>query len=115
MIWIKDFGIKIWDVKPAEKYVDLRASTSSKNKDGSWGASSNWFPRCVGKAAEQAGQFKRGDYVKVKRGYIANEPFEKDGVKKNVFKMTIIEFDQPEQKSQTDSNPVEGAADDLPY
>lgn len=113
MIWIENFGIKVWDVKPSEKFVDLRVSSSKKNKDGTWGTSSNWFPRCFGKAAQQAASFKRGDYVRVKKGYITNEAVEAEGKKHNVFNMTILEFDQPH--AQVEGNTTEGDTDGMPY
>lgn len=116
MIWLKDFNVKVWEVKPQEKYTDLRISTSKKEKDGSYGQSSNWFPRCVGKAANQAAKFKEGDYVRVKNARITNETYEKDGVKKRAFSMVIFEFEPMEKKGvNAESEALEGDTDDLPY
>lgn len=116
MIWVENFGMKVWSVTPNEKFVELRASTSKKNKDGSWGQSSNWYPHCVGKAAQQAAAFKTGDYVRVKRGYVTNESREVDGKKKSVFSFTVLEFEPPKSAGvPVDGNMTEGAADEMPY
>lgn len=74
-----DFRVYVKDVKPSEKYVDLRVSTSEKNSDGDY-IYSTWFPRAIGHAAEHIKKHnvKAGDRLIVKRAKFTNEDRGKD-------------------------------------
>lgn len=94
---------KVWSVDAKEKYTDLRISTSEKvEKDGNTSyINSNWFPRAVGKAHNQAKNFGQGDNVVITKAKMSNEPYEKDGQKRSAFKFVILEFESKEDTKAT--------------
>ena len=89
---------KVWKTDVKEKYTDLRISTSEKiEKNGETSyINSNWFARAIGKAHNQAKNFKEGDRVTITKAKLSNEPYEKDGEKRSAFKFVILEFESQE-------------------
>lgn len=94
MIYIDNSKVymKVWDIKPLEKYTDLRATTSEKKEDGSY-LNSSWFPRCIGHAHNKTKELAKGDTILVTRFKLTNEPYEKDGVKRSFFRMLVLDYE----------------------
>lgn len=107
---------KIWKIDKKEKYADLRISTSEKvEKDGNTSyINSNWFARAIGKAFNQLKDFEEGDRAVITKAKLSNEPYEKDGEKKSVFKFVIMEF-EPKEGAQTPVNADDDSEDSLPF
>lgn len=93
---------RVWNITPSEKYTDLRVSTSEKRQDGTY-ANSNWFFRCIGHAHNKAKELKANDYIKVTRLKISNEQYEKDGEKKNILRVIVMEFENANRNGQQSS------------
>lgn len=101
MIYFTDCYAKVWEVKTAEKYVDLKISTSEKDQSGEY-KYSHWFARCFGKASEAAGKIKEGDRIKILKGKVVNESYtDKDGNKKSFVKVIIIDFEKLDSEKST--------------
>lgn len=95
MFWIENAFAKVWKIESKEKYDDLRISTSEKdNREEGKFINSNWFARTIGHAHQQIanGEFKEGDRVKIVKGKVSNETYEKDGEKKSMLRVTILEL-----------------------
>lgn len=94
---------KVWKTDVKEKYTDLRISTSEKiEKNGETSyINSNWFARAIGKAHNQAKNFKEGDRVTITKAKLSNEPYEKDGEKRSAFKFVVLEFESKEDTKAT--------------
>ena len=95
MFWINDAFAKVWKIEKNDKYDDLRISTSEKdNREEGKYINSNWFARAIGKAHQQIanGEINDGDRVKIAKGKISNETYEKDGEKKSALRVLILEF-----------------------
>ena len=95
MFWIENAYAKVWKIESKEKYDDLRISTSEKdNREEGKFITSNWFARAIGHAHQQItnGEFKEGDRVKIVKGKVSNETYEKDGEKKSMLRVTILEL-----------------------
>ena len=109
---------KIWKIEAKEKYTDLRISTSERvEKDGNASyINSNWFARAIGKAHNQAKDLKEGDKVIITKAKLSNEPYEKDGQKKNVFKFVVLEFESSVSKDEnTAPANTSDSEEDLPF
>ncbi len=103
MIYFTNCYAKIWKIAPAEKYVDVRISTSEKDKDGKY-VNSNWFARCLGKAAEQISKFKEGDRIKINKGKVSNELYtDKNGDKKSALRVVIFDLESADSNGGTAS------------
>lgn len=93
--------IKVWKIDRKEKYTELRASTSEKNKDGTY-TNSNWFPRAIGPAHEALKNVNEGDTIYVKKAKFSNEPYTTpDGQKKSAFRFLIMELGEAQQPHQS--------------
>ena len=95
MFWIENAFAKVWKIESKEKYDDLRISTSEKdNREEGKFINSNQFARAIGHAHQQItnGEFKEGDRVKIVKGKVSNETYEKDGEKKSMLRVTILEL-----------------------
>lgn len=108
---------KVWNVEVKDKYTELRISTSEKvEKDGKKDyINSNWFARAVGKAHNQAKNFNKGDSVVITKAKLSNEPYEKDGQKKSVFKFVVLEFESKEETKAPEANNASDSEEDLPF
>ena len=117
-VFFKDQLAHVWDVKPQEKYVDLRITTSEKDKNGNY-VNSTWFPRVYGKAAEQAKKFNKGDRVRIASGRISNVSKKmEDGKYKSVLDFRIFSFGDSGDHSGdggVQGNPTDGGSEDMPY
>lgn len=105
----------IWDIKPSEKYTDIRISTSEKNRDGNY-VNSNWFARCIGKAHNQIKNFEVKDRAIILSGKVTNETYEKDGQKRSVLRVLIYDLEKNEPNTGTyePTGDIEDD-DDLPF
>ena len=96
---------KVWEVKrSAEKYIDLRISTSKKDKDGNYEQDFGAFVRLVGKARSEGEYLNVGDSFKILRCGVENH-YDKE--KKQTFTNYIIfeiETDD-EAKALEEENP----------
>ena len=108
---------KVWNVDVKEKYTDLRISTAEKvEKDGNTSyINSNWFPRAVGKAHNQAKNFNKGDNVVITKAKLSNESYEKDGQKRSSFKFVVLEFESAENTKAPEVNNTSDSEEDLPF
>lgn len=108
---------KVWNVEAKDKYTDLRISTSEKvDKDGEVSyINSNWFVRALGKAHNQAKTFNKGDNVVITKAKLSNEPYEKDGQKRSVFKFVVLEFESKEDTKAPEANSASDSEEDLPF
>lgn len=98
-IWFERVYAKIWEVKPSEKYSDIKLGTSekdTKDKDTKY-INSNWLGRAIGHAHQQivAGDVKAGDRVCIVKGKVTNEPFvdKKTGEKRSTPRVVMFEFE----------------------
>lgn len=103
---------RVWNITPADKYTDLRVSTSEKRQDGTY-ANSNWFFRCIGHAHNKAKELHENDYIKVTKLKLTNEQYEKDGQKRSALRVLVFEFEianrngqQPSKKQSNKSTPA---------
>ena len=108
MIFVKDkCYAKVWDAKPAEKYIDLRISTSEKKQDGTY-VYSNWFARAIGKAKDSLAGVAKGDNIEINCCKISNESYEKDGKKLSRLEFIILDANK---KDASGTAPVKKAVD----
>lgn len=94
MIYCTDTNYaKVWKVDKKEKYLDLRISTSEKNRDGSGYINSNWFARCIGHAFNTLkDDLKENDRILIKKAKFTNETYQADdGTKKSAFRFVILD------------------------
>lgn len=56
---------KVWEIKPKEKFAELKISTSKKNQEGEYQQDFSSYVRFLGKAFEKINQIKEGDMVKL--------------------------------------------------
>lgn len=108
--------VTFWEVtKSADKYSDVKLSSSTKDKDGNW-ESSNWFARFVGKAHNSISKLSEKDKIEITQGGIKKH-YDKDK-KKEYFNMVVFDFNvMGEKKSDDDFVTVESddSSDDLPF
>ena len=83
---------KVWKIKKEEKYLDLQATTSEKNQDGTY-INSGWFPRVIGHAFNSLKDtLKEGDRICITKSKFTNERYTaKDVTVKSAFKFLILE------------------------
>lgn len=95
---------KVWEVKrSAEKYIDLRISTSKKDKDGNYEQDFGGFVRLIGKARSEGEYLNVGDSFKILRCGVENH-YDKE--KKQTFTNYIIfELEADEAKNLEEENP----------
>ena len=115
-VFFKDTWAKLWDVKPAEKYTDLRITTSEKDKEGNY-VNSTWFPRVFGSVADQFKKMQQGDRFKITSGKIANVPYKlEDGKIRSRLEFRIFSIDAGSSGGgDQKANPVDGSDNDMPY
>lgn len=90
MIFFRDCYAKVWDVQVNEKYVDLRISTSEKDKNEQY-VNSNWFARCIGQAYEPSTHLNKGDRIKITKGKVTNELHTNNqGEKKSYLRVVVL-------------------------
>ena len=95
---------KVWEVKTiADKYTDLRISTSKKVEEGKYVQDFGGFVRLVGKAHQDGQYLTDGDSFKIVRCGVENS-YNKE--KKQTYTNYIIfEIEADEKKDETDENP----------
>lgn len=128
MILVKDQKqyMKVWDIKPAEKYTDIRVSTSEKKEDGSY-ENSSWFVRCIGHAHNKIKEVKERDTIIANRFRLTNtQGTAKDGTKRSYFRFVLLDFElaqglgRPQNNTPAPEAPQQTAADeasedDMPF
>ena len=102
MIFCKDkIYAKVWSIKKEDKYIDLRISTSEKDRDGNY-VNSTWFPRLIGHAFNSLkDELKEGDRLIITKSKFTNESYTKDGVVKSSFKFVVLEAEIDAPASET--------------
>lgn len=102
MIFCKDkIYAKVWSIKKEDKYIDLRISTSEKDRDGNY-VNSTWFPRLIGHAFNSLkDELKEGDRLIITKSKLTNESYTKDGVVKSSFKFVVLEAEIDVPASET--------------
>lgn len=106
MIFIHDkIYAKVWSVQKSEKYIDLQATTSEKDKDGNY-INSGWFPRLIGHAFNSLKDtIKEGDTIIITKSKMTNERYEDaEGNKKSRFRFVVLEASIAEQKKPGEAN-----------
>ena len=90
---------KVWEVKRIEeKYIDLRISTSKKDKDGNYEQDFGGFVRLVGKARTEGEYLNVGDSFKIVRCGVENRY---DNEKKMTYTNFIVfELEIQEKKAE---------------
>ena len=106
-----DVYAKVWGVDKAEKYLEVKFSTSEKQQDGTY-RYSKWFGRFIGHAFNALKDtLKEGDKIKITKCKMTNEGYtDKEGNKKFSFRLVVMEAElegQSEQPTQTPTAPVE--------
>ena len=103
-------------MKPAEKYTDLRITTSEKDKEWNY-VNSTWFPRVFGSVADQFKKMQQGDRFKITSGKLANVPYKlEDGKIRSRLEFRIFSIDAGSSGGEDQqANPVDGSDNDMPY
>lgn len=106
---------KVWTVDKKEKYLDLRISTSEKDKDGNY-VNSSWFPRVIGHAFQSLkNDLKEGDRIKITQCKFTNEPYKtEDGKTKSSFRMLILDAEIVSSESSSSAAKSNQKADETP-
>ncbi len=101
---------KVWSVTKSDKYIDLRVSTSEKDRDGEY-VDSTWFPRLIGHAFNSLKDtIKEGDRIIIEKSKFTNESYEaKDGSKKSRFRFLVFEarINEDTKTAETNNQPAE--------
>lgn len=102
---------KVWKITPAEKYLDLRISTSEKDRGGNY-INSTWFPRCIGHAFNSLkDKLKEGDRITITVSKFTNEKYTaNDGSIKSAFRFIILEASIDEPQGTVPPKPENPAA-----
>lgn len=106
MIFIHDkIYAKVWKVEKYEKYIDLQATTSEKDKDGNY-INSGWFPRLIGHAFNSLKDtIKEGDTLVITKSKMTNERYkDSDGNNKSRFRFIVLEANISEAKESSESS-----------
>ena len=128
MIFVKDQKqyMKVWDIKPSEKYTDLRVTTSEKKDDGTY-ENSSWFVRCIGHAHNKIKEVKVRDTIIANRFRLTNtQGTAKDGSKRSYFRFILLDFelsqgngrplnDAPAPEAPQQTAAEEASEDDMPF
>ena len=109
----------IWEVKPSEKYTDVRLSTSRKRKDtGAYETDFSGFVRFIGSAHQKAASLKEKDRIRL--GEISVTRTYDKVRDTNYTNFQCFSFEFPE--SQPSSSPKEynvsipeGVDEELPF
>lgn len=107
MIFIKNpVWIKIWEINPKEKYIDIRFSTSEKRDDGKY-INSNWFGRCFGKAKDKflSDNIKVGDRIRMTSGKITAEVYLNSEGEKRTAPTRVLVYDYDKGEKSDNSAP----------
>lgn len=105
MIFIHDkIYAKVWKVDKSDKYIDLQATTSEKDKDGNY-INSGWFPRLIGHAFNSLKDtIKEGDTLVITKCKMTNERYkDAEGNNKSRFKFVVLEASIEESKTSSES------------
>lgn len=83
---------KVWAVKKFDKYMDLRVSTSEKDREGNH-VNSTWFPRLIGHAFNSLKDtLKEGDRIVINKAKLTNELYtNNEGVTKSALKFLVYD------------------------
>lgn len=109
----------IWEVKPSEKYTDVRLSTSRKRKDtGAYETDFSGFVRFIGSAHQKAATLKEKDRIRL--GEISVTRIYDKIKNTNYTNFQCFSFDPAESKATTtttayDISVPEGVDEELPF
>lgn len=94
---------KVWEIKRmADKYADMRISTSSKNEKGDYEQDFGGFVRLVGKARKDAEYLHEEDSFKIVRCGVTNKWDKEKKVTYTNFTIFEIELQANEGKKDDD-------------
>jgi len=95
---------KVWEIKKiAEKYTDLRISTSKKVEEGKYTQDFGGFVRLVGKAHQDGQYLTEGDSFKIVRCGVENS-YNKE-TKTTYTNFIVFEIEASEPKAEAEDNP----------
>lgn len=121
MIFLKDTKIyaRVWKVEKFEKYLELKISTSEKNRDGQ-AVYSDWYPRVIGHAFNAIkDSVKEGDTLIITQGKFSNEKYvNKEGNERRAFRFLILDAeikDAVSDSADTTQSAKETGGDDCPW
>lgn len=105
---ITDTFATIWEISESfsqvgKLSVNAKLSTGRKLPNDAGYANSNWFARFVGACAEDAKNLQRQDKIKITKGIVTCEPYEKDGKKTYPVKVTVFGFERSGGSQNSDS------------
>ena len=109
MIFVKDkIYAKVWKVEKFDKYIDLQATTSEKDKDGNY-INSGWYPRLIGHAYNSLKDIiKEGDTIIFTKSKLSNERYvDNEGNKKSRFRFLVFEAEPSDSADSTPTTPSE--------
>lgn len=112
MIFVKDkIYAKVWKVEKFDKYIDLQATTSEKDKDGNY-INSGWYPRLIGHAFNSLKDtIKEGDTIVFTKSKLSNERYvDNEGNKKSRFRFLVFEAEPSDSADSTPTTPSETKA-----
>lgn len=112
MIFVKDkIYAKVWKVEKFDKYIDLQATTSEKDKDGNY-INSGWYPRLIGHAFNSLKDtIKEGDTIIFTKSKLSNERYvDNEGNKKSRFRFVVFEAEPSDSADSTPITPSETKA-----
>lgn len=112
MIFVKDkIYAKVWKVEKFDKYIDLQATTSEKDKDGNY-INSGWYPRLIGHAFNSLKDtIKEGDTIIFTKSKLSNERYvDNEGNKKSRFRFLVFEAEPSDSADSTPTTPSETKA-----
>ena len=72
MAFANDRIAKVWEIKPKEKYCEVKISTSRKDDDGEYKQDFSAYVRFVGKANEKARELKGSEMIKLLKVEVSN-------------------------------------------
>lgn len=108
MIFIHDkIYAKVWKIDKQDKYIDLQATTSEKDKDGNY-INSGWFPRLIGHAFNSLKDtLKEGDTLIITKSKMTNERYQdSEGNTKSRFRFIVLEASVGDTKSTSSEENV---------
>ena len=86
----------VWEIDNKGKYASVKMSSSRKDKrlpEGKQWVNTSWFARFVGDAFGKIDDLARGTRIELVNAYVAQEPYEVEGVKTYPKSPQVVVFD----------------------